>query len=218
MLPFENRHRPQFRCMLLLAQLLKHWSRATAIESVFRKQLAKKDVPYSRANLNPAFGGLTAQLRFPCSHVTTRTPIFWLRVGAVIFFGRKKTKRLPRWFNQTGHHSPLANRQPGGHFMSQPPHHAQLIRVDPCHPWFQNAIHQSSDELDVNPRSVVSLDANDKGNRAAASDLGIRETRQPPLGLTALILIMASRNGGGCPKFKRDARRLAGWSVWDRRG
>ena len=31
----------------------------------------------------------------------------------------------------------------------------------------------------------------------------------------ALILIMASRNGGGCPKFKRDAGRLADWSVWD---
>ena len=44
--------------------------------------------------------------------------------------------------------------------MSLPPRHAQLIRVDPCHPWFQNAIHQRSDELDANPRSVVSSSAN----------------------------------------------------------
>ncbi len=31
----------------------------------------------------------------------------------------------------------LRNSQPGGHFMSLPPRHAQLIRVDPCHKRFQ---------------------------------------------------------------------------------
>ncbi len=50
------------------------------------------------------------------------------------------------------------------------PRHAQLIRVDPCHPWFQNAIHQRSDELDVNPRSVVSSSANDQNQPVAAED------------------------------------------------
>ncbi len=60
--------------------------------------------------------------------------------------------------------------------MSQPPRHAQLIRVDPCHPWLQNAIHQRSDELDVNPRSVVSSSANDSVNRAAAGPVSIENT------------------------------------------
>ena len=64
MLPFETRHRPQFRCMRLLAQLLKHWSRATAVEPVFFNQRAKQNVPYERDNLNPGFARLTAQLRF----------------------------------------------------------------------------------------------------------------------------------------------------------
>ncbi len=31
--PFQTRHRPQFRCMRLLARLLEHWPRANAIES-----------------------------------------------------------------------------------------------------------------------------------------------------------------------------------------
>ena len=35
---------------------------------------------------------------------------------------------------------------------------------------------------------------------------------------SALILIMASWNGGGCPKLWSDARRLAGWFLWDQRG
>jgi hypothetical protein len=58
--------------------------------------------------------------------------------------------------------------------MSLPPRHAHLIRVDPCHPWFQNAIHQRSDELDVNPRSVVSSSANDGVHRAAANDIDFK--------------------------------------------
>ena len=64
MRPLETRHRPQFRCMRLLAQLLKHWSRATAVEPVFFNQRAKQNVPYERDNLNPGFARLTAQLRF----------------------------------------------------------------------------------------------------------------------------------------------------------
>ncbi len=63
--PFEIRHRRQLGWIALLERTLQHWSRATAIESVFRNQCTKQNVPYSRANLNPAFGGLTAQLRFP---------------------------------------------------------------------------------------------------------------------------------------------------------
>ncbi len=43
-------------------------------------------------------------------------------------------------------------------------------------------------------------------------------TGEPALGLSVVILIMASWDGGGCPKFWRDARRLAGWSLWDRLG
>ena len=58
--------------------------------------------------------------------------------------------------------------------MSLPPRHAQLIRVDP---WFQNTIHQRSDELDVNPRSVASSCANDQNHPAAASDIAKREKR-----------------------------------------
>ncbi len=49
----------------------------------------------------------------------------------------KRTGRPMRWFSQTRHRSPLANISPGGHVMSQPPRHAQLIRADPCHPWFK---------------------------------------------------------------------------------
>ena len=57
--------------------------------------------------------------------------------------------------------------------MSLPPRHAQLIRVDPCHPWLQNAIHQRSHELDVNPQSLVSSSANDQHHRIAASDVSV---------------------------------------------
>ena len=64
MRPLETRHRPQFRCMRLLARLIDHWSRANAIEPVLWKQRAKQNVPYGRDILNPGFAGLTAQLRF----------------------------------------------------------------------------------------------------------------------------------------------------------
>ena len=66
----------------------------------------------------------------------------------------------------------LRNGQLSGHFVSLPPRHAQLIRADP---WFQNAIHRRSDELDVNPRSVVSSCANDYANPVAASELPIQK-------------------------------------------
>ncbi len=68
---------------------------------------------------------------------------------------------------------PLANISPGGHPMPQPPRHAQRLRVDLCHPWFQNAIHRRLDELDVNPRSVVPSCANASVNRAAANQVSV---------------------------------------------
>jgi hypothetical protein len=87
----------------------------------------------------------------------------------------KRTKKLLRWFSQTRHHSPPAKqstRRPL-HVTAAPSRatrHAQPIRVDSCRPWFQNAIHQRSDELDVNPRSVVFSSANDRDHPVAASD------------------------------------------------
>jgi hypothetical protein len=42
MLPFKTRHRPQFRCMRLLAQLLENWSRATATDSALRRQFTSQ--------------------------------------------------------------------------------------------------------------------------------------------------------------------------------
>jgi len=42
MLRSKTRHRPQFRCMRLLARLLEHWSRATATDSAFRRQFTSQ--------------------------------------------------------------------------------------------------------------------------------------------------------------------------------
>lgn len=108
--PFQTRHRPQFRCMRLLARLLQHWSRATAIESAFSNQCAKQNVPYSRANLNPAFGGLTAQLRFP---ILPESRLGFRSKGGELGlrpFLPLRTERLVRWFSQTRHHSPPAKQ------------------------------------------------------------------------------------------------------------
>ncbi len=84
---------------------------------------------------------------------------------------------------QTRHHSPLANISPSGHIIPQPPRHAQLIRSDPCSSQFQNAIHQRSDELDVNPRSVAPVSANPTINRAAANPRLFQKPRGPRLRL-----------------------------------
>jgi hypothetical protein len=152
--PFEIRHRRQLGCIALLARLFEHWLPATAIESAFSNQRAKQNVPYSRANLNPAFGGLTAQLRFP---ILPESRLGFRSRGGEL--GRRpfrplRTERLVRWFSQTRHHSPPAKQS------TRRPLHVTAAPSRATHPWLQNAIHQCSDELDVKPRSVLSSSAN----------------------------------------------------------
>ncbi len=76
----------------------------------------------------------------------------------------KRTERPIRWFRldilrrvRTSH--PTATSCPNRPVTRNS---FALIRV---HPWFQNAIHRRSDELDVNPRSVVPSSANDRHHR-----------------------------------------------------
>ena len=108
--PFEIRHRRQLGCIALLARLLEHWSRATAIESAFSNQRAKQNVPYSRANLNPAIAGLTVQQRFP--RLPESRLGFRSKGGELGLrpFRPLRTERLVRWFSQTRHHSPPAKQ------------------------------------------------------------------------------------------------------------
>jgi hypothetical protein len=156
--------------MRLLAQLLEHWSRATAIESAFSNQCAKQNVPYSRANLNPAFAGWTAQRRFRGSQATTRIPIFRQRVGGAILLGRKERKdfcggsaeldvirrlRIVTPAATSCHNRPVTRNS------------SVLIRVIRG---FKMRLHQRSDELDVNPRSVVPSSANARNHPVGASD------------------------------------------------
>lgn len=64
MVPFQTLPQPQFRHMKLPARMLGHWSSETVIDSASRRQPSGPTVSYSCDDLNPAFGGFTAQRRF----------------------------------------------------------------------------------------------------------------------------------------------------------
>ncbi len=138
-------------------------------------------VPCGREILNPAICDLTAHI---CSESTRAE--FGVNAAApvqrtlVFVLGRKERKgrcgsaRLDIIRRLRTSH-PAATSCPNRPVTRNS---FALIRV---HPWFQNAIHRRSDELDPNPRSVVPSIANDPAQqRRGTGELEVPETNHGP--------------------------------------
>ncbi len=134
-------------------------------------------VPGGREILNPAFCDLTAQI---CSESTRAE--FGVNAaapckGRLLLLGRKERKDRCGGSARLDIIRRLRTSHPAATSCPNRPvtrNSFALIRV---HPWFQNAIHRRSDELDVNPRSVVPSSANDPAQqRRGTGELEVPET------------------------------------------
>lgn len=179
---------------LLVSTLFEHCSRATAIELAFGNQCAKQNVSYSRANLNPAFGGLTAQLRFPILPES--------RLG----FRSKGGELGLRPFSPNQNGETCAVVQPNSTSFAvcetvNPAatscHSRHVTRnlfvsfvffvVETCDSYRPVHTDHSPNRRDFNSRSVVSSSANDCRNRAATKDYPFQNRPNSPLRFTAWL-------------------------------
>ncbi len=166
------RHLPRVGCILLLAQLLKHWPRASAIEPSDLGMCGTKRYRADERILNPAFlridhanlfwinesgvrrqlcsAGCKGRLRLCSAEKNGKTDAV-VQPDATSFAACDHLTRRPR-------HVPTARSRANS---------SVFIHV---HPRFQNAILRRADERDLNPRSVEPSCAN-------APHHGVRELK-----------------------------------------